>query len=203
MEDEHTRSTTTNNSKPTASKSEVISSAKVIMDAAKSAFANDNERIDKAKVAEAAANVLEATSHYGKFEDKSYGKLINKAEDYLHKYNSTHSTTTAATTDGGGGATEGHGGGGGDGKEGHGGGGYGEYLKMAQGIMSHGNNDNKHDGHDGVHHGHMKDDGIAHGGGGGGGGHGGDAHSSHSNSGGGGGGGYGEYVKFAQGILKK
>ncbi|XP_074306610.1 nodulin-related protein 1-like [Silene latifolia] len=144
MEEVNTRSVT-NNTKPTASKSEVISSTKVLIDAAKSAFGNDNQNIDKAKVADAAADLLDVTSHYGKFEDKSYGKYINKAEDYLHHYNSSHSPASAATAHDGGDKEHGgmankthdhehvkkdevhHGG--------ESGGGYGEYIKLAHGIL--------------------------------------------------------------------
>lgn len=34
----------------------------------------------------------------GKLEEKSFGKYIDKAEGYLHKYESSHSTSTAGPT---------------------------------------------------------------------------------------------------------
>ncbi|KNA19117.1 hypothetical protein SOVF_064290 [Spinacia oleracea] len=191
----------------TPSKSELMSSAKLVADAAKSALARDKEKIDKAKVAGAAGNLLGAAKHYGKLEEKSYGKYVGKAETYLHQYHSTqtqtqsHSssgssyTSTTTTThssapyggshDGGEGkhghsSGEGkHGYSSGEGKHGHpsgggdgGSGGYGEYIKLAQGLLN------------------KKQD---HGGEGGGSGH----------SSGGGSGGAGDYIKLAQGLLNK
>uniref|UniRef100_A0A803L7W3 Uncharacterized protein n=1 Tax=Chenopodium quinoa TaxID=63459 RepID=A0A803L7W3_CHEQI len=82
-----------------------MASAKLMADAAKSALAHDTEKIDKAKVAGAAGNLLGAAKHYGKLDEKSYGKYVGKAETYLHKYNSSsssqsqsHSSSYTSTT---------------------------------------------------------------------------------------------------------
>ncbi|CAO2830240.1 unnamed protein product [Amaranthus hypochondriacus] len=133
MEEEHKISDTKN----AASKAEIMSSAKVIAGAA---FGGGNEKCDKAEVAEAAADLLGAAIHYGKLEDSTCGNVLDKAENYLHNYGTSHSTTSAV----------------------HGGpehvhssdGGYGEYVKMAQGFMNkddahHHHVDHGHDGHGG------------------------------------------------------
>lgn len=67
--------------------SQLVSSAKVMSEAAKSALhRRDIEEIDKAKVAGAAANLLGAASQYAKLEEKGMGKYVEQAQDYLHKY---------------------------------------------------------------------------------------------------------------------
>ncbi|XP_059648798.1 nodulin-related protein 1-like [Cornus florida] len=116
---------------------ELMSSAKIVADAAKSSLGKDSSEVDKAKVAGATANLLNAANHYGKLDEKGYGKYIDKAEDYLEKYSHTstttttgghgHSTTTTTTTTS---HSSSHSGG-----EGKTGGGYGDYLKMAQGFL--------------------------------------------------------------------
>ncbi|XP_050203904.1 nodulin-related protein 1-like [Mercurialis annua] len=121
------------------SSSELFSSAKIVADAAKSRL--NNEKIDEGKAAGAAANILGAASQYGKLEEKSFGKYVEQAEDYLHKYQSSHSTTTAAAA--------GHQTGSdtsttthststqssGEHEKSSGSGGVGDYFKMAQGFM--------------------------------------------------------------------
>ncbi|GMY25888.1 nodulin-related protein 1 [Fagus crenata] len=128
-----------------ASNSELLASAKLVADAAQSSLRHEN--FDKQKAAGAAADLLGAASHYGNLEEKSFGKYVEQAETYLHKYgHSSHSSTTTTTTSGHPGTTtttthseshsESHSGGydgEGDGKSGSGG--YGGYLKMAEGFM--------------------------------------------------------------------
>lgn len=122
------------------SNSELMASAKLLAGAAQSSMGNESNKIDKARVAGAAADLVEAASHYGKLEEKSYGKYVEKAETYLHQYG--HSTTTTTTTDSSGNTahktttthTESHSGGG-DGHSADSGSGYGDYLKMAQGFL--------------------------------------------------------------------
>jgi hypothetical protein len=80
------------------SSSELLSSAKYAAEAAKAALNHESGQIDKVRVAAAAEDFLDAAAYYGKLEEKSYGKYVDKAEDYLHKYSSkqSSSTTTAA-----------------------------------------------------------------------------------------------------------
>ncbi|KAI5678949.1 hypothetical protein M9H77_09899 [Catharanthus roseus] len=74
------------------SKSELLASAKVVADAARNRREN---KVDKAEVAGAAANLLHAASEYGKFEDKNLGKVMAKAENHLRQYHTSHSSTAA------------------------------------------------------------------------------------------------------------
>ncbi|XP_021910464.1 nodulin-related protein 1-like [Carica papaya] len=101
------------------SPSELLSSAKQVAEAAKATLHHGNTKIDKAKMAGAAADLLAAASHYGKLEGKSLGKYVGKAENYLHQYHTSHSTSSAANE-----------------HSSHGSGtGYGDYLKVAQGFL--------------------------------------------------------------------
>ncbi|XP_019165563.1 PREDICTED: nodulin-related protein 1-like [Ipomoea nil] len=126
---------------PAPTKAELMSSAKLLGEAAKSTLHHDPNKpnkADKAELAGAAADLLNAASHYGKLEEKGMGKYVGKAEDYLHKYHTSHSQTATATA----GSTHhstaaaqhahssGHSGGN------HHSGGYGEYIKMAEGIFN-------------------------------------------------------------------
>ncbi|XP_028762041.1 nodulin-related protein 1-like [Neltuma alba] len=70
------------------STSELMSSAKVVAEAAKSGFGKESGSMDKAKVAEAAGDLLGGARQYGKLEEKGAGQYVEKAEDYLHKYGS-------------------------------------------------------------------------------------------------------------------
>lgn len=135
---EDSKSTTSHNENPTKehhqpSNSELMASAKYVAEAAKATFSNESDKVDKAKAAGAAEDLLAAASKYGKLEGNQY---VEKAEDYLHQYRSSHSTATTDTS--GHSAQGGHdsssvpSGGGGDEKSG---GGYGDYLKMAQGFL--------------------------------------------------------------------
>ncbi|KAK7251926.1 hypothetical protein RIF29_35541 [Crotalaria pallida] len=85
------------NTKPSTeefSSSELLSSAKLVADAAQSALKNESDKVDKAKVAEAAGDLLEAAKHYGKLDDqKGVGQYVDKAADYLHQYQGGSGTT--------------------------------------------------------------------------------------------------------------
>ncbi|ERN10300.1 hypothetical protein AMTRI_Chr10g920 [Amborella trichopoda] len=124
-----------------ASGSELFSSAKVVADAAKSAMSHKTENLNKGKVAGAAADLVEAASHYGKLEQKSIGKYLGKAETYLHNYEETHGGS--GTKPGGHSVTGSHGSDHSSNEPSHsshsGGakeGGYGDYIKMAQGFFN-------------------------------------------------------------------
>ena len=118
------------------SSSELFSSAKLVADAA---IGKGSETVDKDKVAGAAEDLLNAASHYGKLDEKVYGEYVEKAETYLHQYNSSHSTDTTPATpgDGAGGATthapskDSKP----DGDDEKSVGGYGDYFKMAEGFL--------------------------------------------------------------------
>lgn len=124
---------------PPKSSSELLSSAKLLGEAAQSTFAHKSDGVDKGRVAGAAADLLGAASHYGKLEEKSFGKYVDKAETYLHQYHTTHSSTptvapgnpghSAAT------AAASHKPSESSGHDEDSGGGYGDYLKMAQGFL--------------------------------------------------------------------
>ncbi|KAK1316285.1 hypothetical protein QJS10_CPA05g01815 [Acorus calamus] len=117
--------------KPPPSNAQLLSSAKVVAGAAKATLSHDSQKVDKARVAGATADILGATSHYGKLEEKSFGKYVGKAEAYLHQYHSSQSSHSSTTTSSGGGhsahssSSSSH----------SGGGGYGAYLKLAQGLL--------------------------------------------------------------------
>ncbi|KAI0523502.1 hypothetical protein KFK09_005897 [Dendrobium nobile] len=128
---------------PQPSTSQLLSSAKVVANAAKSALRHESTELDKAKLAEAAEDLLSAASHYGKFDEKSYGKYVHKAEGYLHQYHYSHSSSSSSsshssainstTTHSSSAGHSGHvgGGGGGGGSDG----GFGDYLKLAEGLL--------------------------------------------------------------------
>ncbi|CAA7039644.1 unnamed protein product [Microthlaspi erraticum] len=130
-----------------ASNAELMASAKIVAEAAQAAARNESDKLDKAKVAGAAADILDAASRYGKLDEKSgVGSYLEKAENYLHKYETSHSQNSGGVSGGGthGGVAGGgsHGGGAGepaakkgDDKSGGGSHGFGDYAKMAQGFM--------------------------------------------------------------------
>lgn len=133
----HHSSTQKPNSHPKPSKSELMSSAKLVADAAKAKLHHDPTQFEKSKLAGAAADLLNAASEYGKLEEKGIGKFVGKAENYLHKYETSHHSTTTTTAAGAAYTTahsqsSGHTTGGNH--EGSGSG-YGEYIKMAEGIL--------------------------------------------------------------------
>ncbi|KAL2344611.1 hypothetical protein Fmac_005896 [Flemingia macrophylla] len=89
------------------SSSELLASAKVVAEAAQSGF---GETVDKAKVADAAGDLLDAAGQYGKLDDqKGIGQYVDKAADYLHQYEAKGATpsqpaeTKAGESGGGGG----------------------------------------------------------------------------------------------------
>lgn len=72
------------------STSELMASAKVVAEAAQSGFGKD---LDKDKTAEAAGDLLDAVGQYAKLdEQKGVGSYVDKAADYLHKYENTPTT---------------------------------------------------------------------------------------------------------------
>ncbi|KAK6931298.1 hypothetical protein RJ641_003091 [Dillenia turbinata] len=166
------------------SSSELLSSAKYLADAAKSTFSHESDKLDHGRAAGAAADLLEAASHYGKLEEKSFGKYVEQAEDYLHKYSTKTTTAVHGSSDHGPTTTtthtethstshpptgeHGH-------SSGSGGGGYGDYMKMAEGFLK-GSSEKPSSTHQSGEHGHEGGDG--------------------------GGGGYGDYMKLAEGFLK-
>ncbi|XP_027345773.1 nodulin-related protein 1-like [Abrus precatorius] len=75
------------------SSSELLASAKLVADAAQSTMKNESDKVDKAKVADAAGDLLDAAGQYGKFDDKKgVGQYLDKAADYLHQYQNTSGT---------------------------------------------------------------------------------------------------------------
>ncbi|OAY59404.1 hypothetical protein MANES_01G030000v8 [Manihot esculenta] len=82
----------TNHHRP--SSSELISNAKMVADAAKSSLRHERHKVDKGRVAGAAANLVGAASR--KFEGRRLGRYLGKAENFLRHYHSSHSTTTTA-----------------------------------------------------------------------------------------------------------
>ncbi|XP_055801265.1 nodulin-related protein 1-like [Solanum dulcamara] len=117
-------------SHPKPSKSELMSSAKLVANAAKSKLHHDPKQFEKSELAGAAADLINAASQYGKLEETGIGKFTGKAESYLHKYETSHHSTTAgAAYTTGHTQTSGHTG---DGKHESG---YGEYIKMAEGLL--------------------------------------------------------------------
>ncbi|KMT08991.1 hypothetical protein BVRB_6g137020 [Beta vulgaris subsp. vulgaris] len=62
-----------------ASNSDLMASAKTVAEAAQLACTQKTDQIDKAKVSEAAEDVLEAAKSYGKLDDKSgVGQYVDK-----------------------------------------------------------------------------------------------------------------------------
>ncbi|VVB03978.1 unnamed protein product [Arabis nemorensis] len=130
-----------------ATNAELMASAKIVAEAAQAAARNESNKLDKAKVAGATADILDAASRYGKLDEKSgVGQYLEKAEQYLHKYETSHSHSSGGHGGVSGGAVHGgdggHGGVGGTGspaakkEDGKSGGGFGDYAKMAQAIPS-------------------------------------------------------------------
>ncbi|KAI4314103.1 hypothetical protein L6164_027040 [Bauhinia variegata] len=162
------------------SNSELFSSAKVIGEAAQSTFSHGTDKIDRAKVARAAGDLLDAASKYGKLDEKGLGKYVDKAGEYLHQYSSPGSKSAGSHGGGGQGRTESHGEGGYGGTGSHGEGGHGGGQGRTE---SHGEG-----GYGGT---------GSHGEGGHGGGQG------RTESHGDGGGGFSDYLNMAQGFMKK
>ncbi|WVZ24646.1 hypothetical protein V8G54_003190 [Vigna mungo] len=74
--------------KPTEqSSSDLLGSAKLVADAAQSTLRNESDKVDKAKVADAAGDLLDAAGKYGKLDgQQGIGQYVDKAADYLHQY---------------------------------------------------------------------------------------------------------------------
>ena len=116
------------------SNAELMASAKVLAEAGQTAFSQGAGKVDKARAAGAAGDLLEAASSYGKLEETSYGKYVEKAETYLDQYGNpssqsqSHSTTTDSKphSAAGGGDHE---------SEGNTESGTADYVKMAQGFL--------------------------------------------------------------------
>ncbi|KAE8678383.1 putative Nodulin-related protein 1 [Hibiscus syriacus] len=110
------------------SNAELLSSAKLVADAAKSALNNKRDKVEKGKVAGAAADLLGAAQDYGKLDKNTdVGQYVEKAESYLHKYQTSHQSAPATEPETH--AT-------GDSEKGKGSaGGVGDYMKMAQGFF--------------------------------------------------------------------
>ncbi|WZZ01911.1 hypothetical protein YC2023_074239 [Brassica napus] len=122
-----------------ATNAELMASAKIVAEAAQAASRNETDKLDKAKVAGATADILDAAQRYGKLDEKSgVGQYLEKAENFLHKYESSHSHSSGGAGSHGG-VSGSHGGGAGapavkkeDEKSGGGSHGLGDYAKMAQ-----------------------------------------------------------------------
>ena len=110
------------------STTELLTSAKVVADAAKSAASGATDKVDKGKAAGAASDLLDAASDYGKLSDKGYGSYVDKAQGYLHQYETKGAAPKPSDHHADEKKTEGH-----DGKSESGG--AGDYLKMAQGFL--------------------------------------------------------------------
>ncbi|KAJ3702813.1 hypothetical protein LUZ61_006518 [Rhynchospora tenuis] len=78
--------TKTEKNESNTSPTELFSSAQILGQTAMSAFHNESDKVDKAKAAGAAEDLLGAASQYGKLDNTSYGKYVDKAEEYLHQY---------------------------------------------------------------------------------------------------------------------
>ncbi|CAN1176429.1 Nodulin-related protein 2 [Linum perenne] len=85
------------------------------------------DNLDKAKVADAAEDLIAAGNKYGKLDDKGYEQYVDKAEEYLRQYSSPKSSDVGnpAAVPEGAPAEEGK-------SEG---GGIGGYAKMAEGLF--------------------------------------------------------------------
>ncbi|KAL0363879.1 UNVERIFIED_CONTAM: Nodulin-related protein 1 [Sesamum angustifolium] len=78
-------------------KPDLFASAKLVADAAQAQFSNEPDKYDKAKVAGATADLLDAASQYGKLDEtKGVGKYVDQAENYLRQYDTTSTTAAPA-----------------------------------------------------------------------------------------------------------
>ncbi|XP_022151057.1 nodulin-related protein 1-like [Momordica charantia] len=118
------------------SASDLLSSAKLVADAAKSSFGGESHAVDKGKVAGAAADLLGAASDYGKFDEtKGLGKYVDKAEDYLNQYEKSHSAPHGSDAEPKPPKAEEPPKKENSGEGEHGGSGFGDYLKVAEGFL--------------------------------------------------------------------
>jgi len=90
MDSESHKNTGSHGEEKKISTSELMASAKIVAEAAHSGFGKgsaDQKPMDKAKVAEAAGDLLDAVGQYAKLDDqKGLGQYVDKAADYLHGY---------------------------------------------------------------------------------------------------------------------
>ncbi|MED6194425.1 hypothetical protein PIB30_028456 [Stylosanthes scabra] len=111
------------------STSELFSSAKLVAEAAQANFSGQGDRVDRAKAADAAGDLLDAASQYGKLDDqKGIGQYVDKAADYLHSYqqsNAPPSSEPPKQPEGEQPKPDG----------GSGGGGLGDFAKLAGGFL--------------------------------------------------------------------
>ncbi|GMH16228.1 hypothetical protein Nepgr_018069 [Nepenthes gracilis] len=56
------------------------------VDAARSTLAHETDKIDKARVAGGSVDLLDVAKSYENLEDKSFGKYVDKAKDYLNQH---------------------------------------------------------------------------------------------------------------------
>lgn len=121
------------------STSELFGDAKTVAEAAKLAASGGTEKVDKAKTAGAASDLLEGAEDYGKLSEKGYGKYVDQAQGFLQKYEGTAKPSDLHDQDqqphldkyDGGAKPSDHQ----DENKSESGGGVGGYLKMAQGFM--------------------------------------------------------------------
>ena len=131
------------------SPTELLSSAKLVAEAAQATLKQEQDKVDKGKVAGAGADLLGAASHYGKLEEKPVGQYIEKAEDYLDQFKTSSAAagkTSPSPPNSGGGESGDHDqSAAADAAEkptpaphnsgGESGGGFGQYFKMAEGFL--------------------------------------------------------------------
>ncbi|KAL1365819.1 hypothetical protein HN51_013785 [Arachis hypogaea] len=110
------------------STSELFSSAKLVAEAAQANFRGEADKVDKAKAADAAGDLLDAAGQYGKLDDqKGIGQYVDKAADYLHNYQSKEAAAPSSEPPK---EAEGE-----APKSGGGGGGLGDFAKLAGGFL--------------------------------------------------------------------
>nr|AFK36855.1 unknown [Medicago truncatula] len=103
MDSESHKNTGSHGEEKKISTSELMASAKIVAEAAQSSLGKgsaDQKPMDKAKVAEAAGDLLDAVGQYAKLDDqKGLGQYVDKAADYLHGYHPKgHDAATTAST---------------------------------------------------------------------------------------------------------
>nr|AFK43818.1 unknown [Medicago truncatula] len=101
MDSESHKNTGSHGEEKKISTSELMVSAKIVAEAAQSSLGKgsaDQKPMDKAKVAEAAGDLLDAVGQYAKLDDqKGLGQYVDKAADYLHGYHPKgHDAATTA-----------------------------------------------------------------------------------------------------------
>ncbi|CAF2258752.1 unnamed protein product [Brassica napus] len=82
-----------------ASPSELMTSSKVVAEAAQAAARNESDKLDKAKVAGDSADILDVDQEYGRFDKSDAGQYFEKAEKYLKEFESSGAVVTPYTPD--------------------------------------------------------------------------------------------------------